>query len=91
VSRVLAAQLLSRVEPVYPDAARRLRVSGKVVVKATITRNGTVGNVRWVSGNDLFRDATVTAVKQWRYKPATLNGQPVESDLEIVLQFNRPS
>ncbi len=87
VSRVVPAQLNHRVEPLYPEAARRLQIFGKVVVKATITKAGTVGNVKWVSGNDLFRDTTVAAVKQWRYKPASLNGQPVESDLEIVLQF----
>jgi len=87
VSRVVPAQLNHRVEPPYPDAARRLGISGKVVMKATITKAGTVGSVRWVSGNDMFRDTTLAAVKQWRYKPASLNGQPVESDLEIVLQF----
>jgi len=87
VSRAVPAQLNHRVEPPYPDAARRLGISGKVVMKATITKTGTVGSVRWVSGNDMFRDTTVAAVKQWRYKPASLNGQPVESDLEIVLQF----
>jgi len=87
LSRVVPAQLNHRVEPLYPDAARRLGISGKVVMKATITKAGTVGSVRWVSGNDMFRDTTVAAVKQWRYKPASLNGQPVESDLEIVLQF----
>jgi TonB family protein len=87
VSRVIPAQLNHRVEPPYPDAARRLGISGKVVMKATITKAGTVGSVRWVSGNDMFRDTTVAAVKQWRYKPASLNGQSVDSDLEIVLQF----
>ncbi len=87
VSRVVPAQLNHRVEPLYPDAARRLGVSGKVVMKATITKAGNVSSVRWVSGNDMFRDTTIAAVRQWRYKPASLNGQPVESDLEIVLQF----
>ena len=91
VSRVVPAQLNHRVEPLYPEAARRLGIFGKVVVKATITKAGAVGNVKWVSGNDLFRDTTVAAVKQWRYKPASLNGQPVESDLEIILQFKGAS
>ena len=91
VSRIVAAQLVHRVEPIYPEAARRLQISGKVVLKATITRAGTVSDVKWVSGNDLFRDTSIAAVKQWRYKPASLNGQPVESDLEIVLQFKRPT
>lgn len=87
VSRLVPAQLNHRVEPPYPDAARRLGVSGKVVMKATITKAGTVRSVRWVSGNEMFRDTTLAAVKQWRYKPASLNGQPVESDMEIILQF----
>ena len=87
VSRVVPAQLSHRVEPPYPDAARRMGLSGRIVMKATITKAGTVSSVQWVSGNAMFRDTTVAAVKQWRYKPASLNGQPVESDLEIVLQF----
>jgi TonB family protein len=91
VSRLVPAQLSHRVEPLYPDAARRLQISGKVVLKATITKTGKVGEVQWVSGNDLFRDTAITAVRQWRFKPASLNGQPVESDLEIVLQFKRPA
>ncbi|HYN15768.1 MAG TPA: TonB family protein [Terriglobales bacterium] len=91
VSRILPARLIQRVEPVYPETARRLQISGKVVVKATITRSGTVGGIQWVSGNDLFRESAITAVKQWRYKAASLNGQPVESDLEVVLHFNRPT
>jgi protein TonB len=86
---LVPAQLTHRVEPLYPDAARRLQISGKVVLKATITKTGTVGEVKWVSGSDLFRDAAITAVKQWHFKPATLNGEPTESDLEIVLQFKR--
>ena len=92
VSRVVPAKLNRRVEPPYPDSARRLGISGKVVMKATITKTGAVASVQWVSGNELFRDTTIAAVKQWRYKPASLNGQPVESDLEIVLQFkNTPN
>jgi TonB family protein len=84
---MVPALLVERVEPLYPETARRLGISGKVAVKATITKTGTVRNVLWVSGNDLFRDSAITAVKQWRYKPATSNGQPVESDDEIILFF----
>lgn len=91
VSRMVAAQLVTRVPPAYPEAARRLQMAGKVVLKATITKAGSVGNVEWVSGNELFRNSALAAVKQWRYKPASLNGQPVDSDLQIVLQFSRPT
>ena len=64
-----------------------MNISGKVVLKATITKTGSVGNLEWVSGNEMFRPGALAAVKQWRYKPATLNGQSVESELQIVLQF----
>jgi len=91
VSRMVPAQLVTRVPPAYPEAARHLQLTGKVVLKATITKTGSVGNVEWVSGNEIFRNNALSAVKQWRYKPAMLNGQPTESDLQIILQFNRPS
>ena len=91
VSRFVPARVLQRVEPVYPETARRLKISGRIVVKATITKSGSVADVEWVSGSELFRDNAITAVKQWRFQPASLNGQPTESDLEIVLQFNRPN
>ena len=86
-SRIVPAQLVYRTSPVYPEVARRFHISGKVILKATITKNGTVGDVHWVGGNPVFRDSCISAIKQWSYKPANLNGQPVESDLEIVLQF----
>ena len=89
VSRLAPARLDRRVEPPYPDAARRMGIAGRVVMKATISKSGAVSSLQWVSGNEIFRDTTIAAVRQWRYKPATLNGQPVESDLEIVLQFSR--
>jgi len=47
--------------------------------------------VQWVSGSELFRDSALAALKQWRYQPANLNGKPIESDLEIVLHFHRPT
>lgn len=89
VSRLVPAKLDRRVEPPYPDAARRMGIAGRVVMKASISKTGAVTSVQWLSGNEMFRDTTVAAVKQWRYKPATLNGQPVESDLEIVLDFSK--
>ena len=90
-SRFVAARVLERVEPAYPETAGGKQTSGKVVVKATISKSGSVTGVQWVSGNELFRDSAFAAVKQWRYQPASLNGKPIESDLEIVLQFHRPT
>jgi len=90
-SRFVPARVLERVEPEYPNAARRALVSGKVVVRATIAKSGSVTGVQWVSGSEVFRENAIAAVKQWRYQPASLNGKPIESDLEIVLQFHRPT
>jgi len=84
---MVAAQLVQRVEPPYPETARRLGISGKVTLKATITKTGAVSKVLWMSGNNLFRDSAIAAVKQWRYKPASFNGQSVECDVEIILLF----
>jgi len=84
---MVPAELVQRVEPLYPETARRLSISGRVSVKATITTTGEVRSVLWVSGNEVFRDSAITAVKQWRYKPASFNGQPVESDVDIILLF----
>lgn len=84
---LVPAQLIQRVEPIYPAKARRLSISGSVTLKATITNTGTVADVLWVKGNDVFRDSAITAVKQWHYEPATLNGQAVQSEAEIVLLF----
>ena len=88
VSHIIPPQLVSRVPPVYPEAARRLNMSGKAVLKATISKNGSVANLQWVSGNELFRSGALAAVKQWRYKPAILNSQPIDSELQIVLEFH---
>ncbi|HYX70258.1 MAG TPA: TonB family protein, partial [Terriglobales bacterium] len=58
-----------------------------VRLSAKVSPQGRVTEVNWVSGNALFRDSAMTAVRQWRYKPASLDGQPVESTVEIVLKF----
>jgi outer membrane biosynthesis protein TonB len=87
-SQIVPAQLVRRIPPVYSEAARRLRLSGQVLLKAAISKYGTVGDVHWVNGNPVFRDVSIAAIKQWRFKPANLNGEPVESDLEVILQFS---
>lgn len=87
-SQIVPAQLVHRIPPEYPEAARRQRLSGQVLLKAAITKYGTVGDVHWVNGNPVFRNGSIAAIKQWRFKPANLNGEPVESDLEVILQFS---
>ena len=87
-SQVAPAQLLSRVDPQYPSVARQFHAEGNVVVNATVGADGKVKTATAVSGNPLLRDSAVTAVRQWRYKPAMLNGQAVESTVQVTLKFS---
>ncbi len=81
------AQLLKKVVPVYPKLARTSRVQGSVVVDAIIQLTGKLANVTVVDGHPLLVDAALDALKQWRYKPAVLNGKPIESPVHINVVF----
>ena len=74
-------------DPEYPKLARQAGASGVVELEATITVDGKVKNPRVVRGNSMLQRAALDAVLQWRYQPATLNGRPVESPVEIKLNF----
>jgi protein TonB len=87
VSQSTAAQLISQVPPKYPDMARTMHATGTVIVEATIGTDGVVKGVKVLSGHPLLRDAAANSVRQWRYKPATLNGQPVETTVQVTLKF----
>lgn len=63
--------------PVYPAEAKKERVSGKVVLDATIARDGTIAHLRVVSGPAVLQQSALDAVRQWRYKPYLLNGETV--------------
>ena len=83
----LLPNLLNRVEPVYPPLAQHARVQGVVVIEADITKEGAVENARALSGHPLLTQATVDAVKQWRFKPIMLNGEPVAVTGAININF----
>jgi protein TonB len=76
------------VEPVYPEIAVRTRVSGKVELEGVIGIDGRIHELRAVSGSPLLIRAALDAVRQWVYKPLTLNGEPVEVVQSIVVNFN---
>ena len=84
---VMEAQLINRVQPQYPKFALSARISGAVVLSAIIARDGTIQSLRVVSGNPLLSRAAQDAVRQWRYKPTVLNGQPVEVETLITVNF----
>ncbi len=81
------AQLLHRRDPEYPKLAREAGASGTVEVTATIGTDGHVKAVNVIKGHPLLRQAAVDAVKQWIYRPTLLNGNPVETETQILLNF----
>jgi protein TonB len=81
-------QLLRKFEPVYPATARMARIGGRVTIEAVIGLDGSVEASQIVgSTSPLFDDAALDAVRQWRYRPATMNGNPVRVYLRVVVDF----
>lgn len=86
-AQVAEANLIHDVAPQYPPEAGRARIEGTVVLMAVIGKDGTVRDVRVESGLPLLAQAAIEAVKQWRYKPYLLNGEPVEVDSHVTINF----
>lgn len=86
-SVVMEGRLLNKIIPAYPPLARAMRTSGHVELQATISRAGTIENLRVMSGPTVFQQAAIDAVRQWRYQPYLLNGQPVEVETTIDVNF----
>jgi protein TonB len=85
---VQAASLVHQMMPVYPPIAKTAHISGTVILHAIIGKDGTVQNLEYVSGPPLLMRSAMDAVKQWRYKPTMLNGEPVEVDTTISVVFS---
>ena len=79
--------LVKRVEPEYPEEARRQNIQGAVVIEVHIDQAGVVQEVKLISGPDILAKAATDAVKQWRYRPTLLNGQPVETETQVLVNF----
>lgn len=75
------------VAPDYPEAARRARLEGRVILNLAVGRDGSVEDVAVVSGNALFRRAAVEAARRWRYRPALQSGRPVRISMLVVVEF----
>ena len=84
---VTTGMLIRRVEPSYPALARSARISGNVVLKAIINREGLIQDLQLVSGHPMLVPSAIDAVRQWRYRPYLLNGQPVEVETTITVIF----
>jgi periplasmic protein TonB len=81
------AMLTHRVEPVYPTLAKQLGRGGRVELKAVIATDGTIQSLQVAGGDPLFYQSAMDAVRQWRYSPTVLNGQPVEIDTYISVIY----
>jgi protein TonB len=85
---VLEARLVRKVEPRYPILARMARVSGSVILQVTVNEDGEVTDVRVLRGHPLLNDACIDAVRQWKYSPTLLNGEPVPVSATVTVFFN---
>jgi protein TonB len=84
---VTAASIINQTRPIYPPLARQARIQGNVVLHAIIDKEGMVAQLEVVSGHPLLVQAALDAVREWRYKPTLLNGDPVEVDTTITVTF----
>jgi periplasmic protein TonB len=84
---VVEAKLISRVEPHYPALALQTRLQGTVRLQAIISRDGRITALEVLSGHPLLVQAALDAVRQWRYRPTLLNGEPVEVETSITVHF----
>jgi periplasmic protein TonB len=86
-TRLDPAMLIRRVEPVYPPLAIQIHREGRVELRAIIATDGTIRSLEIVSGDPIFYQSALEAVRQWCYKPTILNGQPVEIDTHITVIY----
>lgn len=86
-SGVSQGLLIRKVPPAYPPLARQARIQGTVILQAQISKTGDIENLTLVSGHPMLAPAAIEAVKQWKYRPYLLNGEPVEVDTQVQVNF----
>jgi len=79
--------LIRKIQPNYPPLARQARIQGQVLLAAEISKDGSIENLHLISGHPMLAPAAIEAVKQWKYKPYILNGEPVEVETQITVNF----
>jgi periplasmic protein TonB len=84
---VQEAKIINKPMPVYPEIAKTAHIQGTVVLHAIIAKDGSVEQVTFISGPPLLMRNAMDAVRQWRYQPTLLNGEPVEVDTTISVVF----
>ena len=86
-SGVSSGLLIRKVSPTYPPLARQARIQGTVVLQAQISKDGSIQNLQLISGHPMLAPAAIEAVRQWKYKPYLLNGEPVEVETQVQVNF----
>ncbi len=86
--QIAQPKIIRRIEPVYPDLAKASRVSALLILEAEVDTRGYVKTVKVLRGHPLFDEAAMEALKQWRYQPLLLNGEPTGFILTVTMNFN---
>jgi len=84
---VTKGSLIQKIEPKYPPLALAARIRGQVLLKAIIGKDGEIKELELVSGHAFLAPAAITAVRQWRYRPFLLNGEPIEVETTVTVTF----
>ncbi|MFZ0760823.1 MAG: energy transducer TonB [Candidatus Sulfotelmatobacter sp.] len=87
-SQMSEGDLVQKILPVYPALARSARVQGTVVLQAMISKQGTIEDLKVVTGHPMLVPAAIDAVRRWRYRPYVLNNEPVEVETQITVNFS---
>ena len=87
ISNISEGNLIRKVQPAYPSLARSARIQGSVVLQAVISKEGTIENLRVLTGHPMLVPAAIEAVSQWRYRPYILNNVPIEVETQITVNF----
>jgi periplasmic protein TonB len=88
ISHMMEGNLIYKVQPIYPPLARAARIQGPVHLRAIISRAGTIENLQAIDGHPMLVGAAIDAVRQWRYRPYILNGDPVEVETQVTVNFS---
>jgi len=84
---IISQQIVTKVAPVYPALARQAHIQGTVILKVMINKSGDVESMQLFSGHPILAPAAIEAVKQWKYKPFLLNGEPVDVETNVTVNF----
>jgi protein TonB len=87
VPAITPGKLIKKVRPKYPKQARKQHVEGTVIMRATIAKDGTISDLQLVSGDPLLTQAALDAVKKWKYRPYLKDGQALDVETQITVNF----